>query len=242
MKKKIGVEIYMSLILILETIVWLIIKITNLMEVEWWYILFTNVFSYIIYVCIFYYKKPGSAILPLITMVCSLSILGIISLIPHIKEMHFVLKIWLFFLTVLAIGTISIYVIQTIKNNLEIKKIEENYKKDMLKYEYYRDIINQYSPAILSLVYNRKIKYADTLVATILDLKLKNYLEIEDNGIRLLETDTKDMLQNQKFVYEKLEEIKDKKGFVHFLNMSRIFSNNRFKNEWKEVIKSETEK
>ena len=240
MNKKLGAEIYMSLFLLFETIIWFIIKITNMVNVEWWHILYTNIFTFIIYCCIFYNKRE-KLITPFITMVVTLTTLGIILfLIPNFKEINIVLKIWLFFLVTLIITPVCTYVNQSVKNNIEIKKIEDNYK-DVHKYEYYREIINEYSPAVLSLVYNRKIKYSDTLVATILDLKLKNYIDIEDEGIKILKKETKNLLQNEKLIYEKLERKKNTKRITNFKDVANIFSNTYFKKEWKTKIKMEAE-
>ena len=240
MNKKLGAEIYMSLFLLFETIICFIIKITNMINVEWWHILYTNIFTFIIYCCIFYNKRE-KLITPFLTMVVSLTTLGVILfLIPHFKEINIVLKIWLFFLVTLIIIPVCIYANQSIKNNIETKNIEDNYK-DVYKYEYYREIINEYSPAVLSLVYNRKIKYSDTLVATILDLKLKNYIDIEDEGIKILKRETKDLLQNEKLIYEKLERKKNTKKIANFKDVSNIFSNTYFKKEWKSKIKIEAE-
>ena len=240
MNKKPKVEIYMSLFLLFETIIWLIIKIKNIMNVEWWHILYTNLFTFCIY-CWIFYNKREKIIAPLLTMVASLTTLGIFSfLIPHFEEINIILKIWLFFLIALIIIPVYIYINQSIKNIMEIKKIEDNYK-DVDKYEYYREIINEYSPAVLSLIYNRKIKYSDTLVATILDLKLKNYISIEDNGIKILNDGSKDLSQNEKLIYEELAKKKNAKNITKFKDIANIFSNNNFKKEWKVKIKTEAE-
>ena len=239
--KKIKAEVYMSLFLLFETIIWFIIKLANIMNVEWWHILYTNMFTFIIYYCIFYNKQREKLIYPLLTMVVSLTTLGIISyLIPNFKELNIILKIWMFFLITLIIIPLYIYTNQSIKNKIDIKKIENSYK-DVYKYEYYREIMNEYSPAVLSLIYNRKIKYSDALVATILDLKLKGYIDIEDKGIKVLNRETKNLLKNESLIYEKLEKNKNAKKVIYFKDVANIFSNTYFKKEWKSTIKMEAE-
>lgn len=221
------------------------IKITNIMNVEWWYILYTNIFTFIIFTCMFYYKinKRKKLMLPFLTMVISCTLLGIAFIvIPHYHEIHFILKCWLIFLVILILIPMGIYIIQSIKNKKEIQKIENQYKDNIQKYDYYRDIIQKYSPAILSLVYNRKIQYADTLVATILDLELKNYIQIEDKGIQVFEKDTKDIPQNEKYIYDRLKGNVGKSKLISFDETANIFSDYDLKREWKYVIKEEAEK
>ena len=119
-------------------------------------------------------------------MVVSQTLLGILYIMPHFKEISILIKIWIIVLLGLVVSLIYIYIKQSITNSLEIKNIEEKYKKNIEKFEYYRDILNGYSPAILSLVYNRKIKYSDTLTATILNMKLNKYIDIEDSRNKII--------------------------------------------------------
>ena len=59
-------------------------------------------------------------------------------------------------------------------------------KIDLGKYKgYYREIINEYSPAVLSFIYDFELDYKKDVVATILDLKLKNNVELNDNKIKV---------------------------------------------------------
>lgn len=246
MKRKLETEVYVSFFLILELIICIIMKVTNIIQIEWWHFLYTNLFTVFIYMFILEIKYNGKEddklMLPMATMTISLTVLGIVAImIPHFREIPLFLKMWTILLVTLIIILIYVYIKQYVTNNLEIKKIEESYRNDIEKHEYYREILEDYSPAILSLIYNRKIKYSDTLVATILDLKLNNYIDIEEKGIKVLKKDEKDLLPNQKMIYKMLQKKKNRQGFVSFKDTSPAFSNSYFKREWKETIKKEAE-
>ena len=50
---------------------------------------------------------------------------------------------------------------------------------------YYRDVVRQYSPATLSYIDNFELNYKD-IIASLLNLQLKNYINIADNKIEIL--------------------------------------------------------
>lgn len=59
-----------------------------------------------------------------------------------------------------------------------LKKYENN--SENIDFEYYREIIKNYSVATICSCYGKKIKIKDQLVATLLSLKLNDYIEIND--------------------------------------------------------------
>ena len=249
-KRKLGTEIYISLFIIFEIIVCSIIEKSNIANLEWWHFLYTNLVTIFIYMFILLVKNRGRNIdyiskkisVPVATMSIFLTIMALITIIyPYFAEVSLAFRIWFFIIFILITSLVFIYIKQCIVNILQVKNLEEKYRNDMEKHEYYREILKEYSPAILSLIYNRKIKYSDTLVVTILDLKLNNYIDIEEKGIKILKKDEKNLLPNQKYLYEKIYNKKNRKNFVSFQDVSNIFSVSTFKQEWKNEIKKEAE-
>lgn len=59
-----------------------------------------------------------------------------------------------------------------------LKKYET--KLENIEFDYYRDIIKNYSVATICSCYGKNIKIKDQLVATLLSLKLNDYIEIND--------------------------------------------------------------
>lgn len=74
--------------------------------------------------------------------------------------------------------------------------------------EYYRDILKNNSPIELSYVDNFEIDYLKDTIATLLNLKLKNKITIENNYINIINKDTKDLHKSEIYI---LDNIKDGK-------------------------------
>lgn len=68
------------------------------------------------------------------------------------------------------------------------KRILKKYMDNMGvgDYEYYRGILSDISPGILAYCYNKKIDVTDVVVAIILNLHQKGYIEIKDNQLIIL--------------------------------------------------------
>ena len=87
------------------------------------------------------------------------------------------------------------------------EKIYQKEKIDISDKEnetYYRDIIRNYSPAVLSYINNFKLEKND-VVATLMSLELKGKIKI-DKYLYLLDNDTSDLSLNEKYVLEKIDD------------------------------------
>ena len=102
----------------------------------------------------------------------------------------------------LMCSSVFVAFIQKLHERSIIKKKEQNFEYP--DYEYYREIIKDVSPAILSYCYNRRINVEDDVVAVLLSLELKGIIKIEDNKVVVLK-DTKKLLFHEKLVLEKIE-------------------------------------
>lgn len=97
------------------------------------------------------------------------------------------------------------------------KKIISEYEKkcEAEKYEYYRDILKNESPAILSYCYNKKINIEDEVVATLLNLKHKQIIELKDNKLTILK-DINKINNHERYILNNIKKI-DKKEFKYQL-------------------------
>lgn len=98
---------------------------------------------------------------------------------------------------------------RAIKNNLS----EADFKNE----DYYRDILKEYSAAELSYIDKLKMDETKDIVATILNLKLKNKIDIINNQIIVLDSNTNKLKKTEKFI---LESIKD--GRVKIYNPEKF--------------------
>lgn len=69
---------------------------------------------------------------------------------------------------------------------------------------YYRDIIKNYSPAVLSYINDFKLGKND-VVATLMSLELKGKIKI-DKYLHFLDNDTSDLSLNEKYVLERIDD------------------------------------
>lgn len=90
---------------------------------------------------------------------------------------------YILFITLLSICSFIVspicYLINTIKEKRIIKKYESQFK--ITKFEYYRDLVGDISPAILASIFKKKPNYKDMLVATIIYLSEKNIISYKNN-------------------------------------------------------------
>ena len=86
-------------------------------------------------------------------------------------------------------------------NSADKKTISYNLdKNDFGKYKnYYRDIIKDYSPAILSYIDDYKLNLKD-VISTILNLKLKKYIDIKDNKFIIVNNDYSKLENNEQYI------------------------------------------
>lgn len=177
---------------------------------------------YILYVDGYYkkYKKSGV----IIFIFVGLTILFYITLskLEIIKELRLYSEfpiydniIILLFSMAISInldGIIAIF-LQKIYEKKIINEYEKKYNVEV--YEYYREILKNESPAILSYCYNKKINVEDEVVATLLNLKRKNIIEINDNVLTIV-GDINSLNNHEKYILNNFKRI-DKKEFKYQL-------------------------
>ena len=99
-----------------------------------------------------------------------------------------------FYITIIYIGGRTAYKKYS-KDKLE--------KIDFKNENYYRDIINKYSPAVLSYIDDFQLEEKD-IAATVMSLKLKNKINIE-REIQIIDENEKDLDENEKYIFEHLK-------------------------------------
>lgn len=121
-------------------------------------------------------------------------------------------KFYLIFLSgnlALIIDLLCSVIIDTTIENIKIKKIESSFKIE--KIEYYRDLLEDISPAILARIYKKNSNIEDQIVATILNLEHKGKIKIENykivkindtSGLEEHEQYLIDLLTNKEYIIE----------------------------------------
>lgn len=102
----------------------------------------------------------------------------------------------------LIYNPIFVIILQKHHEKKYIKKYEK--KLEVKEYEYYRDILNHVSPAIMAYCYNQKINIDDTIVATLLNLELRKIIKIENNKIIIIK-DITNLENHEKLILEQLK-------------------------------------
>lgn len=115
-------------------------------------------------------------------------------------------------------------IIQKLYENYIIIKYEKKHKTK--NYEYYRNIIQTKSPAILSYCYNKKINVEDEVIAIILSLQKRGIIELKENKLTLI-GEIKKLKNHEKYVLQ---------------NIKKISSNNKeFKKVFKQLLINDLE-
>lgn len=77
---------------------------------------------------------------------------------------------------------------------------------DLGKYEgYYRDIISEYSPAVLSFIDDFESNTPKDRVAALLNLKLKKYVDVKNGKIEVLNKDFSKLTESERYLLENEE-------------------------------------
>lgn len=144
-----------------------------------------------------------------------LSIITIPELIAN-KDASIDEKIKFIITTVLWISPISLlplFIYNAIQRGKE-KAIKESLSDIDFKNnkEYYRDILNKYSPSELSYIDNFEIDLNKEIVATILSLQLKNKITIKDSYIKIINNNCLDLKETERYI---LNCIKDGKVIIY---------------------------
>lgn len=100
-----------------------------------------------------------------------------------------------------------IIVFIAIKIGMRTSKRTKMTELDFKKYkDYYRDVVKEYSPAVLSFIDDYRADENKDIVATLLILKLKGYIDINDNGISILNnTVQKKLSKSEKYILNNFE-------------------------------------
>lgn len=92
--------------------------------------------------------------------------------------------------------------IQKLNEKMVIRKFEKKHRSK--EYDYYRDILQEKSPAILSYCYNPKINIEDNIVAIILNLQMQNIIKIENNTIKVI-GDISNLKEHEEFILKQVQ-------------------------------------
>ena len=112
-------------------------------------------------------------------------------------------------LGIIAVAPI-VGIIQKINENRIIKQYELKHK--ITKYEYYREIVGDIPPAILSVIYNRDINIEDQIISTIVYLKEKQMISFENNKIVVINNSIQ-LSNHEKIIIEYIDGQIDNKAF-----------------------------
>lgn len=94
------------------------------------------------------------------------------------------------------------------KSALKDKLTDEDFGKNK---KYYRDIIENYSPALLSFIDDFKVDEDRDVVATLLSLKLKKYIDIKGQDIILLDNNQDSLDENERYLLNNINNIDTQK-------------------------------
>lgn len=136
-----------------------------------------------------------------------------INKIQNLYVLYFILYNFIAFMIMIIFNLLKhfyliiAYIAYKIAQRKHKKEKEVKISKDDTKY--YRDIISKYSPAVLSYIYDFKIDKKE-LIATLLMLQLKRKIKIKEK-ITILNSDYKDLEQNEIYVLNAVKNCKLKK-------------------------------
>ena len=107
-------------------------------------------------------------------------------------------------------GVIIGMIYRVYSNGGKVSKKESSKRKigilDLGEYEgYYRDIISEYSPAVLSFIDDFESNAQKDRAATLLNLKLKEYIDIKNKKIEILNKDFSKLTESEKYLLENRE-------------------------------------
>ena len=76
--------------------------------------------------------------------------------------------------------TIFKFFIDNFIEKIKLKRLEKKEIINKIDMQYYRNILQETSPAILSIIFDRKLNYEKDFVASLLYLENEGYLKIDD--------------------------------------------------------------
>lgn len=123
-----------------------------------------------------------------------------------------------------------------LKEKIVLKLIEKKYIFDKIDIKYYRDIINKYSPAVLSVVYDGKMEFNKDLMLDFYYLKNRGYLSVENdlvinNKNYVLTDDDLSILFENSDIFLSEMSYKDSNGTL--IKQERVYD---FHKKWSEKV------
>lgn len=177
-----------------------------------------------------FYKKNMLVIISYILIV--IMFLVLFSLIFFIGDFFnnsylLIVEIYVLYKIACTIGCVMVFpivaLLQKIREIRLIKQYEKQYKIE--SFQYYRDIVGDISPALLSVICDKRIKYTDQLIATILYLNESEKIEINENmDVKILNAPK--LRSHERYIVDNLNGKVEKKVFKKTLK-EKIFADLR---------------
>lgn len=140
-----------------------------------------------------------------IVIVCCLVISMVVDLVISGDFSMFNIFVHIWILLILMIPCIIVYWVAKLSHKMHIR--DKLSKHDYKNEQYYREILKKYTPGELSYIDDFKIGAKD-VVATLLALEIKGYIDINEN-IKVLKNDNDNLSRNEKYILDSLVNNKD---------------------------------
>lgn len=187
-----------------------------------------------------YFKNPKKFLSLILVFILTsvLVYLALLNIIVNVEESYNIIlgtpysiydKMVLFLISMslsIFLDAIFAIIIQKIHENRLINNYEKAYNN--YNYDYYREILQSESPAIFSYCYNKKINVEDEVVAIMLNLKLKNLIDFDNQGVRII-GNISSLSEHEKYV---------------LYNINKLHNNDetQFKNTFKNLLMEDLKK
>ena len=106
--------------------------------------------------------------------------------------------------------------------------------------EYYREILEKYTPAELSYIDDFKVDYKRVIVSTIMNLELKRIIEIKNGKIEIINSNKENLRKTEKYILENIIDGKVKignSGYIELYAQREALEDGLIKENTKEGIK-----
>lgn len=146
------------------------------------------------------------------------------------------INFYLIYLVLTLIGII-LFIANKIKTKIFIKKSEKA-EKDLNKinFEYYREILNEFSPGVLAFCYNKNLQYEDIIISTLLSFDNK-YIKLDMLNKRIYILPDKDDSNLKEYERYLLKKITDISTNVAFQELKKVIKDTYFKSNFLNLIK-----
>ena len=159
-------------------------------------------------------KESNNIIIPalLIYIIITIIIYLLICNIPIIKDIlnksdHLFVDKYIIILLSCSISTVIncpiAILIDKLNESISIKKLENNYNQEEIKY--FRDLIKDIPPAMLSIIYNPKSNIEDLITSSIIHLEHNNIIEIKDDS-KIQVNRYSNLYKHQEYLIEVLQD------------------------------------